>query len=167
VLQTLPLLVLPALMLVAAWTDATRYTIPNWVSLALMLAFAPAAFIAGAPLAEIGISYLVGLAVLAIGIALWAPGFIGGGDAKLLAAGAVWFGWPLVLTFVLVSCLAGGVLALFLLVARQVAPQLPITRRLAVESPLAPGKPVPYAIAIAAGAFLTLPSSPLLIGWAG
>jgi len=166
-LDTLPVLVLPALMLVAAWTDATHYVIPNWVSLALMLAFAPVAWMTGAPLGDIGMGYLVGLGVLAVGIALWAPGFIGGGDAKLLAAGAVWFGWPYGFHFVLFSCLAGGVLALLLLVARQFAPQLPLTRRLAVESPLAPGKPVPYAIAIAAGAFLTLPTSPLLLGWTG
>lgn len=159
--DTLPLLVLPALMLAAAWCDALRYTIPNWISLALAGLFAPAALLSGMDPVQIGLGYLVGLGALAAGIALWAPGFIGGGDAKLIAAGAVWFGWPAVVSFAVWVGLAGGVLVLVLLLARRAAPLLPVTRRVTEDSLFARGKPVPYALAIAAGAFIALPAAPI------
>ncbi len=162
--DTLPLLVLPALMLAAAWCDALRYTIPNWISLALAGLFAPAALLSGMDPMQIGLGYLVGLGALAAGMALWAPGFIGGGDAKLIAAGAIWFGWPSVLMFLVWAGLAGGVLALFLLLARRAAPLLPVTKRIIEDSMFAHGKPVPYALAIAAGAFIALPQAPIAAG---
>ena len=72
-----------------------------------------------------GLALLTGFAVLAAGMALWAPGWLGGGDVKLLAAGALWFGWPDVVSFLVWSMLAGGVLALVLVLARRIAPAIP------------------------------------------
>jgi prepilin peptidase CpaA len=79
------LLVFPALVVVAALKDATSYTIPNWISLALIAAFAPVALISGASLGPIGLCLAAGVGALVLGMGMFAAGWIGGGDAKLFA----------------------------------------------------------------------------------
>ena len=96
------------LMLMAAWTDLAKFTIPNWipgVMIALWLAAAP---LVSPSWASAGLSLAVFAGVLALGLALWAPGWLGGGDVKLLAAGALWFGWPDAATFLLYACASGA-----------------------------------------------------------
>lgn len=153
----------PALTIVGALHDVVSYRIPNWVSLAILAVFPFAALTAGLPLAVVGLCIGVGLAVLAAGIGLFAINALGGGDAKLLAAGALWFGWPAVGPFLLDTVLAGGVLAFSLIVLRSDAARVfvlrgpPWLRRLA-----APGRQMPYGLAIACGALAALPQSPLV-----
>jgi prepilin peptidase CpaA len=161
-----PLLILtavfPLLVIVAAMKDITTYTIPNWISAALVAAFFPVALALGAPLPVIGTCLLIGLAALLIGMAMFALNWIGGGDAKLLAAAALWVGWPAVLPFVLVTAVAGGALALILLQMRSSllrpwfvrAP--PWLARLATD-----GGDAPYGVAICVGALFILPQSVL------
>jgi prepilin peptidase CpaA len=92
---------------------------------------------------------------------------MGGGDAKLLAAAALWMGWPAVLPFLAGAAIAGGGLAMALLALRSAA-----LRPLVLGGPrwvvrLAdPGEGAPYGVAIAAGALLALPQAPLAGGLA-
>lgn len=153
------ILALAGLMLAAAWHDAARFIIPNWISGVLVLAWIPAAFTLDYGWPGAGLALLTGFAVLAAGMALWAPGWLGGGDVKLLAAGALWFGWPDVVSFLVWSMLAGGVLALVLVLARKIAPAIPMMAGRLHGTALAAGAPAPYGIAIAAGALITLPRS--------
>jgi len=157
------LLALAGLMLAAAWHDAARFIIPNWISGVLVLAWIPAAFTLDYGWPGAGLALLTGFAVLAAGMALWAPGWLGGGDVKLLAAGALWFGWPDVVSFLVWSMLAGGVLALVLVLARRIAPAIPQMAGRLTGTALAPGAPAPYGIAIAAGALITLPRSQIFM----
>ncbi len=151
------------LLLAAAFKDLVSYTIPNWVSVALALAFVPAALIAGASIASIGASLGIGLALLLIGLALFAVGWLGGGDVKLLAAASPWIGLAALPRFLVFTGLAGGVLALVLLAARS-----PWLRRLVAAGPpwarrlLTPGAEAPYGVAIAAGALAAFPASFLM-----
>ncbi len=145
------------LVLIAALKDLTSYTIPNWVSAALALAFAPAAILLGVPLTSIGANLATGFVMLLFGIALFALKWIGGGDAKLMAAASLWVGLGALPRFVVFTGLAGGVLALVLLTVRS-AWIHPFTlrgpawaRRLAT-----PGASTPYGVAIAAGALAAL-----------
>src|SRR5438128_1250085 len=78
--------------LIAALRDLTSYTIPNWLSLCLAAAFLPAAFTLGLPVAVIGLCLGIGVAALLAGMVMFALGWIGGGDAKLFAASALWLG---------------------------------------------------------------------------
>ena len=154
-------------MLAAAWTDMARFTIPNWIP-ALMIVL----WVAGAPLlglgwADVGASLVTFAAVLAFGMALWAPGWLGGGDVKLIAAGALWFGWPDALMFILFSAAAGGVLALVLVVLRRLSPALPVSPDWIGRTALAQGAPAPYAVAIASGALIMLPQSALFAAYGG
>ena len=165
-LSALVVLVLPALAVVAALKDLTSYTIPNWISLALLAAFGPAAFLSGAPLPAIGLCLLVGFAGLIGGMVMFALRWIGGGDAKLLAGCALWIGWPGVSHFLLWTTLGGGALAVGLLTIRKWAPLFApvsagpgwMTRLLTKDAD------VPYGVAIAVGALMAFPMSPLARG---
>ena len=157
------LTIFPALVIVAALKDATSFIIPNWISAALAIAWLPTALAMGVPLPQIGLAAAVGFAALLVGMGMFAMNWIGGGDAKLLAAAALWLGWPSVLSFLLVTGLAGGALAVVLLnirsgLLRPIMQQGPAwVGRLA-----APGGDVPYGVAIAAGALFVFRDSLLV-----
>lgn len=157
------LLVFSALLLVAAWKDVTEYKIPNIIPAALVLIWPVAAFFLGLGWMDIVLSVAVSIGVLGICMALWAPGLIGGGDGKLLAATSLWFAWPDVQSFLLYALLAGGVLSLGLLIIRKLVPAMGMAGKALQGTALEEGGASPYGIAITAGALLALPSSHLLM----
>lgn len=150
--------VFPALTIVAALKDVTSFTIPNWISLALLAAFAPAAVVCGLGWHEAGLAAAVGFGGLVLGMAMFTFGWIGGGDAKLMAACSLWLGFPAVMPFLLVTALCGGGLALALLALRSVW-----LRPLAAHGPAwinrlaTPDAAAPYGVAICAGALAAFP----------
>jgi prepilin peptidase CpaA len=154
-------LALPALALVAAVKDALTFTIPNWISLALVAIFPIAALAIGLPLPAFGWHVAVGFAALVAGMIMFALRWVGGGDAKLLAAVGLWVGWPGVLTLLLGAAIAGGALAALLILARSA-----VLRPVMLSGPrwvaklAEPGEGVPYGVAIAAGTLWALPASP-------
>src|SRR5438128_2103098 len=91
-----------ALVLTAAAKDALSFTIPNWISLVLIALFPVAGLANGLSLVALGPHLAIGGGVLLIGVAMFALGWVGGGDAKLMASVALWMGWPDVTTFLLV-----------------------------------------------------------------
>ncbi len=161
-LELLVATVFPALVIVAALRDTTTMTIPNWLCAAGALAFLPVALASGMTLATTGIGVAVGFAVLVAGIGMFAAQWIGGGDAKLLAVCSMWLGWQQLLPFALWTAIAGGGLAVFLLWARKIAVHIPSQRPDWVQTLLKPGGDVPYGIAIALGALVTFPDSPVM-----
>jgi hypothetical protein len=100
-LQIPLLLIFPALAILGGLKDLTSYTIPNWISVALIVAFVPAALVSGVPLARVGLCLAVGVGALVAGMGMFAAGWIGGGDGKLFAVCALWLGWPAALPFLL------------------------------------------------------------------
>jgi prepilin peptidase CpaA len=162
-LVQLILFVFVVLMFFAALTDLTRYTIPNWLSASVALLFPVAAVVAGFGWGEWGNHLLAGLIGLLLGMALFAPGWIGGGDAKLFAAASLWFGWPGATGFLMHTALAGGVLVIALLGVRQILSMVLKSDSWHKDTVLAKDAPVPYGIAITAGAFWSLPSTSLML----
>ncbi len=161
--QAASLIVFPALVIVAALRDLTSFTIPNWISAALVAAFLPAALLAGLPASALGLHLMVGLVGFAAAIAMFALGWIGGGDAKIFAASALWLGWPAAGAFALITGLAGGALAVGLLGMRSDwvrahAPAAPGWAQRLME----PGGPAPYGVAIACGALAAFPACDLV-----
>ncbi len=158
-LELLSIAMFAGLLVYAACSDIASLTIPNWLSIALAGAFPLAGFSAGMAGAEIGLHLLFGLAVLAVAFFLFAANIVGGGDAKLLAATAVWTGFPGFPVFIVWTAVAGGVLALALLGARTLAKQAetqpPFLNRL-----LKPRGGVPYGVAIMAGGLMAIPALP-------
>ena len=152
-------LIFPALLILAGIFDCFTLKIPNWLTALVALLFFPAALLTGMP----GHDYLTHLAsafiVLAAGFTLYAAGLFGGGDAKLMAAAALWFGWPASMPFIVYTVLAGGVLAVVLLIWNLVKSDQEI-RGHSWISRFGRFKPsVPYGVAIAAGAVLAYPQT--------
>ncbi|MGJ3231054.1 MAG: A24 family peptidase [Oceanicaulis sp.] len=165
ILVNTALMAFACLMAWAAWSDVRRYTIPNWISGALIALWLVAAPFALTSWGQAGVSLLTFAVVLGIGMALWAPGWLGGGDVKLIAAGALWFGWPDTGSFLLAAMVCGGVLALVLMVLRRFSPALPLNAELIAKTPLAQGAPAPYGVAICAGALVVLPQSAIFAAY--
>jgi prepilin peptidase CpaA len=163
--QSAVLLVFPALVIFGAVQDAVSYRIPNWISLALIAGFALAAvvgFAAGLSAAVVGLNVAVGAGALLLGIGLFTAGWVGGGDAKLFAAGALWLGWPALVTYLAATALAGGGLALLLYGLRSTFVRPFVSTGPAWLARLAePGENVPYGVAIAVGALAAFPGSSL------
>lgn len=159
------LLVFPAAMAYAAASDLLTMRIANSVSLGLAAAFLLVALIAGMPVQDMLLHLAVGAGLLVAGMLLFSLNLLGGGDAKLLAAAALWIGYDQLGLFLFSVTLFGGALALLLLAYRRLpAAALPLPAW-AVRLHTAGGG-MPYGIAIAAGALTVYPLTrwPVLLG---
>jgi len=148
----------PAAMVVAAGTDVWRMEIPNALVLVLAIMFVPMVASSGLGFIDLALHVVVGLAALVVGIGFFSIGWMGGGDAKLIAAGALWLGpGPALAEFVLLFSLLGGVLTVAIVVARRVI--APTTGVRSVDRILHAGNGIPYGVALCA-AGLSVYSSP-------
>jgi prepilin peptidase CpaA len=159
----LPLAPFVAGVLAAAVLDVASFTIPNRLTAALAILFLPAALFAHLPLGVISACLLTGAAALAIGVGLFAAGLCGGGDAKLIAACALWLSWQAMVPFLLVTSLTGGLLGIAVILARRTMPEAAVAAGPAwLGRLLGPQKHLPYGVAIAAGALAAISSSPFV-----
>ena len=101
------------------------------------------------------------LAVLAVTFVFFARGWIGGGDAKLAAATALWLGFDHLMAYLLYASIFGGVLTLAMIRFRLMPLPAALGRAGMGEAP-APKLDggVPYGIALAAAALLIYPDTP-------
>jgi prepilin peptidase CpaA len=153
------LLLFPALMAFAASSDLLTMTISNRVSLLLVGGFFAMALLTGMNGAELLSHIGAGSLVLAVTFGLFARGWIGGGDAKLAAATALWFGFDHLLAYFVYASLLGGALTLLLLQFRNhPLPSVFLGQRWA-ERLHSPQAGVPYGIALAAAALLIYPET--------
>ncbi|MEO1014730.1 MAG: prepilin peptidase [Pseudomonadota bacterium] len=160
-LSALLLSIFPAALLIAAATDLHDFKIPNWISLVLIAGYVAAGVAMGAAPTEIAEGLALGAAVLVVGFGLFAVRFFGGGDAKLFAASAPWIGAANYLDYLLVTAIAGGYLAILILVFRKTPPlpvyaQAPWIMRMHQNQ-----HELPYGVAISAGGLMTFSQTPL------
>ena len=159
--------VFPALVIVGGLYDLTTMRIPNWISLALIAVFFPAALLAGVAPMDIAVHVGVAVAALLVGMAMFALNWIGGGDAKLLAASCLWMGASGVLPFLLLTGVAGGAFCLLLMSARRYYPLFsPAAPQPWVANLMQPKGDIPYGVAIAIGALIALPESGVFAAFA-
>lgn len=140
-------------MVLVIFSDAVRYTIPNWLNGAILALFIAAACLL--PVEPLWALLAASLVLLA-GIASFALGMMGGGDAKLLFVLTLWTGWSMATaSFLFMTAMTGGLLVVVVLTLRLVLP--PVLRHKNPERQmprlLTRKEPVPYGLAIA-GAFL-------------
>ena len=98
-----------------------------------------------------------GLLMLVVGAILFRFRLVGGGDAKLLAAISLWFGWGRLTDYALAVAILGGVFGIALLVARYcLVITQPYWARFEITLPrvLQPREDVPYGLAIGSAAFV-------------
>jgi prepilin peptidase CpaA len=154
--------VLPALAIVGGLTDLLTMKIPNWISGGLVLGFFPAALLGGLAPLEIAVHAGVAVAALLIGMAVFALRWLGGGDVKLMAAACLWLGLTGSGMLLLYTGLIGGAFCLALMVARSHARPFLSGAPPWVVRLMKPKGDIPYGVAIAAGALMAYPASPLL-----
>ncbi len=151
--------VILATCVVAVATDLTSRRIPNWLTAGLAC-FALASH-ATAGWGSLGASVAVMITVTGIGLLAFNRGWLGGGDVKLLAAGAAAFGWPDCVAFLIYTSFAGGIISLIVLLRQRrawatvrsvIGPVLALPYGGAGNAQPAKAIMLPYACAIASGA---------------
>jgi prepilin peptidase CpaA len=173
------LAILAALLLIGAAIDIKSRRIPNWLTAGVAGLYALYVVVAPVSVDWLGASAVAGTTFI-IGFALFAFNLMGGGDVKLMSGLALWAGVDLAALFLLVTGLAGGVMALGILLFRRFV-QHPLVvafwpmALVMIEGRLGitfPGKglgsgtrhpeedptagSLPYGVAIAAGGFVVI-----------
>lgn len=156
------LVIFPLCMAMAACSDLLTMTIPNRLSILLVGAFVAIAPFSGLSLVDFMIHLGAGVTVFAVCFALFAFNIMGGGDAKILTASAIWFGFndSLMMYMLWVSVL-GGFLSIFILTMRSQHDMI-LAYGIPFPETMMHKKKVPYGIAIGAAAFMVYPSAPLV-----
>ncbi len=155
------ILVFPAAMAFAAAMDLLTMTIPNRISIVLVAAFAVAAAVTGIGWWAFATHIGAGLLMLGIGIGMFALGWLGGGDAKLLAATALWLGFDHLLPYVLLTGIAGGALAMAIITYRSLLPPLWLARQEWAMRLHHAKTGIPYGMALAAAGLHIFPQTAL------
>ena len=165
-LEALIFVVFPFCMVFAAVSDTLSMTIANRVPLLLLAVFAVVAPLTGMDWAAYGWHFAAGAVVLLVTFGLFAVGGMGGGDAKLLTATAVWMGFNIhLIEYLVASAFLGGVLTFAILFYRGSVLATFTGRNMFLRN-FADGRDgVPYGIALGIGGLVTYPGSPLMV-WA-
>jgi prepilin peptidase CpaA len=160
VADAIRLLLFPALMAFAASSDLITMTISNRVSLILIGTFFVLAITWNMPLVEIGTHVGAALAVLVVAFTFFARGWIGGGDAKLAAATALWLGFDQLLNYLIFASLFGGLLTLAILQFRTIPLPALLSNQEWAKRLHRMDTGVPYGIALAFAALAIYPDTP-------
>ncbi len=142
----------------AALSDANSMKIPNRIPLIVLAGFLVMVPFTWTGLPDLMEHLMVGLTMFAVGFAMFAFGWMGGGDSKLLAATAFWFTWSDVYVYIAYTGIFGGLLTVFLLLGRKYVPVRILTTHWAMTM-FGDEKKIPYGLALAAGAIVTFPVS--------
>ena len=155
--EAIRLTLFPAAMAFAASSDLLTMTIANRVSLILVGGFVVLAVLSGMSAADALSHAGAAAAVLTAAFVCFARGWVGGGDAKLAAATALWLGFGHLAEYLVYASLIGGALTLLLIQFRAMPmPQLLIGREWAERLHRRDGG-IPYGIALAAAALVVYP----------
>ncbi|EJC68929.1 Flp pilus assembly protein, protease CpaA [Rhizobium leguminosarum bv. viciae WSM1455] len=155
--------ILPLCLAMAAFSDLFTMTIPNRITVILIVSFLVLAPFSGLGLELVGMHLAGAAVVFSACFALFAFNVMGGGDAKLLSATALWFGLNESLLFLMADVAAiGGLITLLILLVRTQSNTI-LAIGLPVPNSVLLAKKIPYGIAIAIGGFMAFPSSPLFI----
>ncbi len=158
-IEAVRLTLFPAMMAFAASSDLLTMTIANRVSLILIGGFVALALLSGLSGADVASHVGAAAAVLGVAFVCFGCGWIGGGDAKLAAVTALWFGFGNLFNYLVYASLLGGALTLLIVQFRT----MPLPRVLAgrewAERLHREGAGVPYGVALAAAALLVYPQT--------
>jgi prepilin peptidase CpaA len=150
---------LPLLFAYACFSDLFEMRISNRTCLAVLALFGVFAALNNMAVTDIGWHLLAGLLVLVISFSLFSFGWIGGGDAKLVAVVAVWLGFGQLWEYFAISSVLGGLLTIALLKLRSQPLPEQIAEMAWVQRLHNPGSGIPYGIALGIAALLLLPHS--------
>lgn len=115
------LVIFSTLMLWAAYSDLSSYTLSNRLCLAVALLY-PVYLLTlifhnhGLPVADIMISLALAVIIFIICAGFFALGLMGGGDVKLMPAVALWAGADHILPYLFIASVTGGLFAIAVIV---------------------------------------------------
>ena len=161
------LMVFPFAMALAGAMDFLTFSIPNRVSAGLAIGFLLTLVVTNIEWTPILVHLVTGLAVLIAGFAMFVRGWIGGGDAKFMAATTLWLGFENLPSFLLWTTLLGGVLAIILLAYRRTLPPLWLFRQPWAMRLHDPKEGIPYGVAIGGAGLIVYPQTIWMTGIAG
>ena len=161
VADVIRLLLFPALMAFAASSDLLTMTISNRLSLALAGGFFLLMIVTGMSLHAAGMHVAAAVIVLVVAFVFFSQGWIGGGDAKLAAATALWFGFDYLLDYLIYASLFGGALTLAIIQFRKIPLPAMLARQGWILRLHETDAGIPYGIALAAAALAVYPKT----GW--
>ena len=165
-LEAAILVIFPFCMLFAAVSDAVSMTIANRVSIILVAAFAVIAPMTGMEWATYGWHFAAGGIVLAVTFTIFAIGGMGGGDAKLLTATAVWLGFNIILLqYLVLGAMLGGLLTILLIAFRNSPASVLSANHVLLRHFADPKAGIPYGVALGVAGLMTYPQTEL-VRWA-
>ncbi len=159
VTDAIRLLLFPALMAFAASSDLFTMTISNRIALILVGGFFALAFASGMSPSDVLSHVGAAFTVLAVTFVFFARGWIGGGDAKLAAATALWLGFDHLTVYLLYASIFGGVLTLAMIRFRLMPLPAALAEQEWIKRLHRLDGGVPYGIALAASALLIYPDT--------
>lgn len=146
-------------MIYVAVSDVLTMTISDRLVLGLLAGFPVLAPLCGWSLEDMGFAFALALMTLFTSIALFALGWIGGGDGKLLTVTVLWLGGNQVLDFLIITSILGGLCTMLILLFRKCTPGAGLLRARWIARLHSPEAGVPYGVAIGAAALLVLPNT--------
>lgn len=131
--------------------DVWKYIIPNWLNLVIILLYPIAAFMMPDKIDWLN-GLLTGVTVFVVGFIAYQFKVMGGGDIKCFTVCALWTGYPLFIEFFAIAAIAGGILAIVLLISRPIIFNFAAKYGKIDKIPrlFQKGSPVPFGVAIAA-----------------
>ena len=160
VIDTVRLILFPTMMAFAASSDLLTMTISNRVSIILIGGFFALALMSGMPPAQVLSHVGAGAVVLVVAFGFFTRGWIGGGDAKLAAATALWLGFDYLMNYLVYASLLGGALTLLLIEFRLVPLPGLLAGQFWAQRLHRQDGDVPYGIALAGAALLVYLDTP-------
>jgi prepilin peptidase CpaA len=160
VIDLVRLILFPTIMAFAASSDLLTMTISNRVSIILVVGFLALALMSGMAPAEMLSHVGAGALVLLVAFGFFTRGWIGGGDAKLAAATAMWLGFGYLLNYLVYASLLGGALTLMLIEFRLVPLPGLLAGQFWAQRLHRQDGDIPYGIALAGAALLIYPDTP-------
>lgn len=171
------LAILTGLLVIGALIDIEHRRLPNWLTSAVAALYGLFVVISPTPVDWMG-AFVVASLVFALGFVCFAFHAMGGGDVKLMAGLALWAGPDHIALFLIVTSLAGGLLAIVMFTFRQWATSTMLLALSFLSAPIARRFPslafvasspcqsdvtetetqdsLPYGVAIAAGGFAVI-----------
>ncbi len=146
-------------MALAATMDLMTLTIPNRISVVLVVAFLVLAPLAGLNLNDMSMHISAGCVTLVVAFVFFSRGWIGGGDAKLCAAAALWLGFEHLANFAVVTAFLGGALTLAFLFLRRLQLPAGLIGHRWIERLHNAEQGIPYGIALGAAGLIVYPST--------
>ncbi|NOZ43176.1 MAG: hypothetical protein GXP02_08455 [Alphaproteobacteria bacterium] len=120
-LTIITLVIFAVLMLRAAYSDLSSYTLSNRLCLGVALLYPLYLFALymdghGLSMAAILMSLGLALIIFIIGMGLFALNLMGGGDVKLMPAVALWAGAGHIINYLFITAIVGGIFAVIIIV---------------------------------------------------